>query len=147
MLQQCTGQRGEHSPSNCVINGMGSESQGCGLVVCLSVRKIHEKLKSPRPLSPLFVVSWEGAGETASSTRDQGRAWSTENEAGTRGISDSTGQDSSQDARQCWHDEGRPDSFAPVVKDRNASRRRQASTSTSGRIVLKLWICGWSFTC
>ena len=53
----------------------------------------------------------EGAGETASSTWDQGRALSTENEAGTRGILDSTGQDSSEDARRSWHDEVRPDSF------------------------------------
>ena len=28
-------------------------------------------------------------------------------------------------ARQSWHDEGRPVSFALVVEDRNASRRRQ----------------------
>ena len=104
----------------------------------LSVRKILEKLKSLCSLSRLYVASWEGAGETASSTRDQGRALSTENEAGTREILDSTGQDSSEDARQSWHDEGRPDTFASVVKDRSASRRRQASTSTSDRIVLNL---------
>ena len=84
----------------------------------------------------------EEAGETASSTWDQGRALSTENEAGALGIFDGTWQDGSEDARQSWHGEGRPDSCASVVKDRNASRERPASTSTSGRIVLELWICG-----
>ena len=64
---------GEHIPSNCVINGMVSESEGCGRVVRLSVRKILEKLKSLCSLSRLYVASWEGAGETASSTRDQGQ--------------------------------------------------------------------------
>ena len=60
-----------------------------------------------------------------------------------RDFFDSTEQDSLEDAKQSWHDEGGPDSFASVVKDRNASRRRQASTSTSSRIVQKLSICGW----
>ena len=115
-----------------------------GRVVCLSVRNIFEKLKSLCSLRRLHVVPLKEAGETASSTRDQGRALSTENEAGTRGILDSTGQDSLEDTKQSWHDEGRPDSFASVVKDRNASRRRQASTSISSRIVRKLGICGWS---
>ena len=41
-----------------------------GRVVCLSSRKILKKLKSLCPLSRLYVVSWEEAGETASSTRD-----------------------------------------------------------------------------
>ena len=90
---------GEHIPSNLVINGMVSESQGCGRVVCLSMRKILEKLKSLCSLSRLYVFSREGAGETASSTRDQGRALSTENVAGPRGILDSIGQDSLEDAR------------------------------------------------
>ena len=66
---------GEHIPSNCV------QWDG-GQVVCLSSRQILEKLKSLCSLSRLYVVSGEGAGETASSTRDQGRALSTENEAG-----------------------------------------------------------------
>ena len=79
-------------------------------------------------------------GETASSTWDQGRALSTENESGTRGILDSIGQDSWEDVRQSWHDGGGPDSFASLLKDAFL----QASTSTSGRTVLKLWICGWS---
>ena len=70
-----------------------------GGVVCLSMRKILEKLKSLCSLSRLYVSSREGAGETASSTRDQGRALSTENVAGPRGISDSIGQDSLEDAR------------------------------------------------
>ena len=48
---------GEHVPSNCVIDGMGSESQGCGRVVCLSVKKILEKSKSLCSLSRLYVVS------------------------------------------------------------------------------------------
>ena len=45
--------------------------------------------------------------------------------------------------RYLFH-EDRRNSFALVVEDRNASRRRQESTSTSSRIVLKLWTCGWS---
>ena len=34
-------------PSHCVINGMVSESQGCGRVVCLSMRKLLEKVEEP----------------------------------------------------------------------------------------------------
>ena len=45
---------------------------------------------------------------------------------------------------QSWQDEGRPDSFVSVVKDGNASRRKQAGTSPSGRIILNLQICDWS---
>ena len=115
-----------------------------GRVACFSVRKIFEKLKSLCPLRRLHVAPWEEAGETASSTRNQGRVLSTENEGSTRGIVDSTGQDSSEDAKQSWHDEGGPDSFATVVKDRNASRRRQANTFTFSRIAWKLGVCGWS---
>ena len=57
------------------------------------------------------MVSCEGAGETASSTRDQGRALSTEDEASALEIFDST------DAVQFWHDEGVPDSLASAVED------------------------------
>ena len=57
---------------------------------------------------------------------------------------DGTGQDSSEHARWSWHDEGRLDSLASAVKDRNASRRRPVSTSTFSRLVLKIWICGLS---
>ena len=64
---------GEHFPSNCVIKGMVSESQECVRVVCRSMRKILEKLKSLCCLSRLYVVSGERAGETASLTPDQGR--------------------------------------------------------------------------
>ena len=99
---------GERIPSNCVINGMVSESQGCGRFVSLSVRNILEKLKSLCPSRRLHVAPTEEAGETASSTWDQGRALSTENEAGAVGIFDSTWQDGSEDARQSWHDEGGP---------------------------------------
>ena len=85
------------------------------------------------------------AGETVSSTWDQVEALSTENEAGIRGILDGTRQDSSEDARQSWHDEVGPDSFASIVKDWDASRRRrQASRSISSRIVQKLGIWDWS---
>ena len=104
--------------------------------MCLSVRKIIEMLKSLCSSRRLHVAPIE---------EDQGRALSTEIEAGTGEILDSTGQDSSEDAKQSWHDEGGPDSLASVVKDRNRSRRRkQASTSTSSRIVRKLGIYGWS---
>ena len=44
-----------------------------------------EKLKSLGSLSRLCVVSGEGAGSTASSTRDQGRVLSTGNQADTWG--------------------------------------------------------------
>ena len=113
-------------------------------VSCVFLQGKLEKLKSLCSLSRLYVVSGEEAGETASSTRDQGRVLSTENQADSRGILDSTGQDSSEDARRSWHDEGRLDSVASAVKDRNASRRRPVSTSTFSRLVLKIWICGWS---
>ena len=53
-------------------------------------------------------------------------------------------QDGSEDAVRFWHDEGAPDSFASAVEDKNAPRRRQASTSTSSRIVLEFRVCGWS---
>ena len=86
----------------------------------------------------------EEARETATSTIGQFGALSTESEAGEREILDGTRQDSSEDAKQAWHDEGGPDSFASVVKDGNASRRRQASMSMSSRIVRKLGICDWS---
>ena len=48
---------GEHIPFNRVINGMVSESQGCGRAVCPSMRKILEKLKSLCALSRLHAVS------------------------------------------------------------------------------------------
>ena len=102
--------------------------------------KILEKLKS----LCLDVVSWEGAGETTSSTTDQGRALSTENEAGAMGIFDNPWQDGSEDAVQFWHDEGGPDSLASAVEDESAPRRRKPSTSTSSRIVPKFRVCGWS---
>ena len=66
---------GERISSNCVINVMVSESQRYGRVVCLSVRKIFEKLKSLCPLRRLHVAPLEEAGETASSTWEKGRAY------------------------------------------------------------------------
>ena len=75
---------------------------------------------------PGDVVPMEEARET--STRNQNRALSTENE----------------EAGQSWHDEGKPDSFVSVVQDGKSLRRKQASTSPSRRIVLKLRICDWS---
>ena len=79
------------------------------------------------------VVSREGAGETASSTRDEGKALSTENEAVTLGIFDNPWQDCSEDAVQFWHDESGPDRFVSAVKDKNAP---QTCASTSNEIVL-----------
>ena len=78
-----------------------------GRVVCLAMRKILEKLKNVVSVSRLHVVSWEGAVETTSSTWDQGRALSTEDEAGALGTFDDTWQDGSEDAAPFWHDEGR----------------------------------------
>ena len=72
---------------NFVINWVVSESQGCRRVVFFTW-KFLEKLKSLCSLSRLDVVSWEGAGETASSTLYQIRALSTENEADVLGIFD-----------------------------------------------------------
>ena len=77
---------GEHIPSNCVIKEMVSESQGCVRVGCRSMRKILEKLKSLWSLSRLYLVSGEGAGESASSTWDQGRVLSLESQADTKRI-------------------------------------------------------------
>ena len=81
-----------------------------GRVVCLSMRKILKKLKSLCSLSRLYVVSWEEAGETASSTPDQGRALSTER-TGVLRIFGGTWQDGSEDAGQFRHDEVGPYSF------------------------------------
>ena len=63
-------------------------------------------------------------------------------DAGERGILDGTRHDSSEDAKQSWHDEGGRNSFASVVNDGNASRR-QASTISS-RVVRKHGVCDWS---
>ena len=41
---------GERIPSNCVVNGMVSESQGCGRVMCL----FYEKKKTREVEEPLF---------------------------------------------------------------------------------------------
>ena len=101
-----------------------------GRVVCLSVRKVLEKLKSLCSLRRFHTASTEKAGETASSTRDQGRALSTENEAGALGIFDNPWQDGSEDTARFRHDEGGLDSFASAVEDKNAPRTRQARTST-----------------
>ena len=76
--------------------------------------------------------------------RDAGEALSTENEAGALVIFDSRWQDGSEDAVQFRHDEGGPDSLASAVEDKNARKRRQASTSTSSSIVLKFRACSWS---
>ena len=45
-----------------------------------------------------------------------------------------------EEAKQCWHDEKRPNTFASVVKDENVPRRRQANMSISRSIVRKLGI-------
>ena len=115
-----------------------------GRIVCISMRKVIDKLESLCSLSRLYVVSWRDAGETASSTRDQGRASSTESQTADPGIFDGTWQDGSEHAAQFRHDETVPDSLASAVEDKNAPRRRQASTSTSIRIFLKFRVCGWS---
>ena len=60
------------------------------------------------------------------------------------GIFDNPWQDGSEDAVQFWHDEGGPGSLASAVEDESAPSRRQSSTSTSSRIVLKFRVCGWS---
>ena len=123
MHRQCPGTVGERIPSNRVINGMVLESQGCGSVVCFSMWKILEKLKSLCSLDRLYVVSGKNSRRT----------WRIRQH-----------QDSSEDARQSWHDEGGPASVASAVKDRHASRMRPVSTSTFSRIVVKIWIRGWS---
>ena len=84
------------------------------------------------------------AGETASSTRDQRRALTTENETGDLGIFEGTWQDGSEDAAQFRHDEGVPGGLAPPVEDKNAPRRRQASMFASIRIAPKCRVYGWS---
>ena len=114
-----------------------------GRVVRLSVRKILEKLKSLCSLRRLYVVSREGAGETASSTLDQGKALFTENEASALGIFDNTRQNGSEDAAPFWHDEGGPDRWASAVEDKMEPRRRPANASTLSRIDLK-FLYGWS---
>ena len=112
-------------------------------VVCVAVRKILEKLKSLCSLRRLHVAPMEGAGETASSTQEQGRALSAENEAGALGTFDDTWHYGSEDAAPFWHDEGGPDSLA-LAEDKIVPRKRQASTSTSSMIFLKFQVHGWS---
>ena len=74
------------------------------------------------------------------STWDQFGVLFTKNEVGTGGILDGTRQDSSEEAKQSWHDEGRPNSFASVVKNESVPRRKQANMSISRSIVQKLGI-------
>ena len=69
---------------------------------------------------------------------------STGNEVAPWESSTALGRTGSEDAVQLWHGEGGPDSFAPAVEYKNAPRRRQASTSTSSRIVLKFRVFVWS---
>ena len=91
---------GEHIPSNCAISGMVLESHGCVRVVCRSTMKIFEKLKSLCSLSRLLVVFWRRSRRNSvinlGPRWDQGSVLSTENQADTWGILDSTGQDSSE---------------------------------------------------
>ena len=49
-----------------------------------------------------------------------------------------------EEAKQSWHDESRPNTFASVVKDENVPRRRQANVSISHSIVRKWGIWDWS---
>ena len=86
-------------------------------VVCVSVRKILEKLKSLCSLRRLHMAPVAEAGEAASSTREQGRALSAENDAGARGTFDDTWQGGPKDAAPFWHDEGGPDRWASAVVD------------------------------
>ena len=95
----------------------------------LSVRNILEKLKSLCSLRRLHMAPVEEAGETASSTREQGRALSAETEAGARGTFGDTWQGGSKNAAPFWQDEGGPDSLASVVEDKIVPRRRQAKAS------------------
>ena len=59
-------------------------------------------------------------------------------------ILDGTRQESSEEGKWSWHDEGRPDSFASVVKDEEAPRRRPANMSVSRSTVRKWSILDWS---
>ena len=94
-----------------------------------SLRRLHGKLRGLCSLRRLHLAPLKNAGETASSTWCQFGALSTENEVGTRGNLDGTRQDSSEEGKWSWHDEVRPDSFASVVKDEEAPRRRPANIS------------------
>ena len=89
-----------------------------GRVVCLSVRKIIEKSKSLCSLRRLHMAPVEEAGEIASSTWEQGRALSADNEAGAQGTFDDTGQDGSEDTAPFWHDKGGTDSLASAVEEK-----------------------------
>ena len=73
-----------------------------------SLRRLHGKLRSLCSLRRLHLAPLKNAGETASSTWGQFGALSTENEVGTGGILDGTRQDSSEEGKWSWHDEGRP---------------------------------------
>ena len=86
----------------------------------------------------------EDTGETASSTRDQVRALSTENEAGALRIFDNTGQDGPEDAAPFWHDEGGPDRWASAVENKMGPRRKPANASTLSRMDQKFRVYGWS---
>ena len=107
-------------------------------VVCVSVRKILEKLKSLCSLRRLHMAPVAEAGEAASSTREQGRALSAENDAGARGTFDDTWQGGPKDAAPFWHDEGGPDRWASAVVDEMGPRRRPADAPTLSIV------CGWS---
>ena len=81
---------------------------------------------------------------TASSTLDQGRALSIDNEAGALGIFDNTLQDGSEEVAPFWHDEGGPDRWGLAVEDKMMPRRMPTDASTLSRIDLKFRVYGWS---
>ena len=91
----------------------------------------------------LHLVPFEGSRKNRRHQEDQVGALSTENEAGTQAILGGTRLDSSEDAKQSWHDVAGPSSFASVVQDENASRSRQPTMSLSSSIVRKLGIWDW----
>ena len=127
-----------------VFNGTSSSTILEKLKSLCSLRRLHGKLRGLCSLRRLHLAPLKNAGETALSTWGQFGALSTENEVGTGGILDGTRQDSSEEGKWSWHDEGRPDSFASVVKDEEALRRRPANMSVSRSIVRKWGILDWS---
>ena len=73
---------------------------------CRSTRKILEKLKSYLFFKSSLCGFLGRSRRNSVIDQDQGRALSTENDAGALGIFDNTWQDGSEDAAQSWHDEG-----------------------------------------
>ena len=129
---------GERIPSNFVINGVVSESQGCGRVVSLSMRKILEKLTWFLEKDAFSWPLWKKQEKQLVTNLGPSQApWESSTTPGKTVRQHLAGAVSA-----CT----KADSIALFRPSRtkNAATRRQSSTSTSNKIGLKFRVCSWS---